>query len=561
MLMILARFSPSGSKFRANSCKVTGVCSIEDFVAGKDLYRAAPFGLIPTPFPFSSASCTLKGADVAKAVEPKYMQILQTYSIKYSSILFRSVWRKCFRSEAVDTLIVETLDVDNRRWKEAASQILGVFYAGGLQPGEIKVEISNPVKMYHDVSICLPADEQLLGAIREGESPVLAIVRKELPGIWTSIAYHMRGPREDASQRKPTVMVTCKPDSQHFFEKIESSIAAVLHSEKYPQVTLHMELIPGSVELVAPPSPDRDSKPRALLKLKDKPVNGASIGVQNRQIGAGTLGGWVTLKSIGNSNQTLQCALTCYHVISEGDPANRVHNDRNGIGLKDEKPLSQIRIVWPSNFDANETRAHVQNRIQAPGSTPESRQRDKNYIEFLDKLSAADPIGHVRFASGHRRTTDNRRLDWALIVSSSTFTRNKPPSSTLFDNDDAWDKHPTYETGEDDFITGFGTMKGGDLVFKVGRTSSSSGEVNKIHRRVNWEDQEDSYEADVIGFGRDFALGGDSGAMVVNDKKELVGLLIGAQLQSSNWGFGFVTPIHAIIDDIRTMVNGDISLP
>jgi hypothetical protein len=185
-----------------------GVCSIEDFVAGKDLFRAAPVGLIPTPFPFESASCTQKGANVAQAVEPQYMQILQTHSINYQSIIFRSTWRKCFRSDAMDTLIVETLDVGNSNWKIAASQILGLFYTAGLQPGEIKVEISNPVKMYRDISSCLPADNQLLEAIQEIEPLVLEVVRKELPDIWTSIAYHMRGPGEDISGRKPTVMVT-----------------------------------------------------------------------------------------------------------------------------------------------------------------------------------------------------------------------------------------------------------------------------------------------------------------------------------------------------------------
>lgn len=489
------------------------------------------------------------------------MKILQKYSIKDSSILLRSVWPKCFPSEAVDTLIVETLDVDNSKWKDAASEILGIFYTAGLLPGEIKVEISNPVKMYHDDSKCLPRDQQLLGAIREIEPRVLEIVRKELSGIWTTIAYHMRGPSEDASQMKPTVMITCKPGARHFFEKAEASIMAVVHSEKYPQVSLHVELVPGFVELVAPPSPNQDSKARPNFALKDKPVNGASIGVQNRQLGAGTLGGWVTLKSIDNSNQSLQCALTCYHVISAGDPANLIHNDRYGIGLDNQKPLSQIKVVWPSIFDANATKAAVQKRIEATGSTPETKQRDGNYLEFVNKLSAADPIGHVRFASGHRRTPENRRLDWALIVTPSTFTRNRPPPSTAFDNDETWENHPAYSTGENDFITECGTLKEGDWVFKAGRSSTSSGDVNHIYRRVNWQDQEDSYEAEVVGFARDFALGGDSGSMVINDRKELVGILIGAERGSGMYGCGFVTPIQAIRDDIRAKVKGDISLP
>jgi hypothetical protein len=104
--------------------------------------------------------------------------------------------------------------------------------------------------------------------------------------------------------------------------------------------------------------------------------------------------------------------------------------------------------VWPSNFDVIEIRRVVQSRIQAPGSSDESRQRDENYLKFLNGLSAAGPIGHVRFASGSRRTTDDRRLDWALIVSPKTFTRNRPPPSAAFDDDEAWDENPFYQTDE-----------------------------------------------------------------------------------------------------------------
>jgi hypothetical protein len=101
----------------------------------------------------------------------------------------------------------------------------------------------------------------------------------------------------------------------------------------------------------------------------------------------------------------------------------------------------------------------------------------------------------------------------------------------------------------------------GDWVAKVGRTSTSAGEVNKIRRRVNWGKQDESYEAEVIGIGKDFARRGDLGAMVFNIKKELVGLLIGAEPMSSNYGCGFVTPIQAIRDDIRASILGEMSLP
>jgi hypothetical protein len=367
----------------------------------------------------------------------------------------------------------------------------------------------------------------------------------------------MRGPDDDASKRKPTVMITCKPGARHSFERVESSIAAVLASEKFPRISLHLELIPALIELAAPPSPDRDLKPRPLLMLKDLPTNGASIGVHGKQMGAGTLGGWVHLKSIDNPNLTMKCALTCFHVISEGDPANRAHIERNGIGLDKTEPLTQIRIVSPSHFDATETKRYMQSQIQSY-----SKERDRKYLELVNNLSAADPIGYVRFASGYRRTTDNRRLDWALIDSPSTFTCNKPPPSAAFDQDWFFEKLATYRTDENDFIKGFGTLKEGDWVARVGRSTTAAGEVNRINRRVNWEGNiPESYEAEVIGLGRDFAIGGDSGSMVVNDRFELVGLLIGIERGSGQQGSGFVTPIQAIRDDLKAVIGADISLP
>ena len=162
---------------------------------------------------------------------------------------------------------------------------------------------SNQAKMFRNSSKCLPDDQQLLSIIREIEPRVLEIVRNELPAIWTTIAYHMRGPSDDESEMKPTVMITCKPGARHLFEKTEALIVSVIRSEKYQEFALQVEFIQGSVELVAPPSSNGDSKPRLNFEFKDNPINGDSIGVQRSQQVAGTLGGWVTLK------------ITCYHVI------------------------------------------------------------------------------------------------------------------------------------------------------------------------------------------------------------------------------------------------------
>ena len=44
-------------------------------------------------------------------------------------------------------------------------------------------------------------------------------------------------------------------------------------------------------------------------------------------------------------------------------------------------------------------------------------------------------------------------------------------------------------------------------------------------------------------------------------RRELVGLLFGGESVSRTYGYGFVTPIEAIMEDVRKMVSGGLSLP
>jgi hypothetical protein len=99
-----------------------------------------------------------------------------------------------------------------------------------------------------------------------------------MPGIWTSIAYHMRGSAQDVLEQKLTVFITCKPDSQLPFEYAESTIEAVIQSTQFPQITVYREIVPGLVELCAPPSPKNEAEPIRYAKLQYNPANGASIG-------------------------------------------------------------------------------------------------------------------------------------------------------------------------------------------------------------------------------------------------------------------------------------------
>jgi hypothetical protein len=219
---------------------------------------------------------------------------------------------------------------------------------------EIKIKIRNQNKAYFDVSYCLPDDEQLLGAIRDVRENVSTFVRNQLPDVFTSIAYHMRGPKRSTNPHKPTVLFFCKPESRHIFEFVEKAIAEALHSSQHPQVSLHVELLPGIIELMCPlPSPKSGSRLVIHWELP-APVNNSSIGVRRNQEDAGTLGGWVTFQR--GDRQPMKCILTCYHVIQNGDLRNRHLNDTSGIGFDEQQLSTQIEVLYPSPLDINAIR-------------------------------------------------------------------------------------------------------------------------------------------------------------------------------------------------------------
>jgi len=366
----------------------------------------------------------------------------------------------------------------------------------------------------------------------------------------------MRGKKNDDSPHKPTILVFCKPGSTGRFAALEKSMLAVLRSPQHQQVTLHLEILPGEIELISPPSP-KHAKPKIHWTLL-APENSSSIGVRKNIEDAGTLGGWVNLQR--STGPPIQCILTCYHVIRNGDPVNRALNDQNGIGLEAGQAPIQIDVMYPAALDNTASRDVLRADIQ------ESKIPDPSALKTLQQLDHQTKyaIGQVKFASGHRRTAKNQRLDWALIESPSTFSRNRPPPSTSFDVQSLEYGAIRYVTSPTDFITTFGSIPRGkekQWFARAGRTSTRSGFGTPIPRDVIWYDQPMSKEIDIIGNVEDFAVGGDSGSWVVNQQKELVGIVIGSDSKSGQWGSGIVTPILSIIEDIELAVKGKISLP
>jgi hypothetical protein len=215
-----------------NICLATRVLSIEEFLAGKDVFRATSAGRIPTAHPTQVISSSKEGDDISEILETRYIQVLKNYHISYTDISFRAIRRKSgLRTEAMDTLIIQTTDTDVTNWVIACSEILELFVDAGFDKTEVNVEIWNRERMYQDVSRCLPNDALVVGAMEDVAPRVIKEVQKNLSDSWTSVAYHSRGPKSASlSVMKPTVIVFVEPGTRLMFERIEVLILPLLHS-------------------------------------------------------------------------------------------------------------------------------------------------------------------------------------------------------------------------------------------------------------------------------------------------------------------------------------------
>lgn len=440
--------------------------------------------------------------------------------------------------------------------------------AAGTPEGEFRVEICNGERGYNDESTCLPDDPSLIAAISKIQPRVLDAVRKHIPNIWALIAYHMRGRRVCKDhERKPSVIIFCKPRSKLNWSKIEKTIAAEIRTESLSNVQLHLEILPGQIERSTVPfiTHEEDVSLGRNWSLHVEPDNRASIGVhtKDKRISFGTLGGWVRLQLPGG--RSAKCILTAYDVVRDGDLARRTLNDHNGIGLHGIQPQSAIKVQYPAPLDAQATKASMEKFLDHKDESKVANVRKAlQALELVGK-----ELGDVVYASGRQVSpSSNRVLEWALVDSPSTFKKNVTPTEY------GW--HSTSEAawvsltgGRSEFIQQMAAFKPGDKLTCSGRGSVSSGFVNRIPRRIRWDDGTETEEDEVLdGVGpprevRGFlASRGDVGSWVVEKHGKLVGMIIALDIWTGPRGCtAFVTPIKDIVQHIEATTGGRISLP
>ncbi|MCJ1347168.1 hypothetical protein MMC31_005389 [Peltigera leucophlebia] len=534
--------------------------TIEEWVAEKDQFRVVAIGHT-RPFPLVSqkSSNTNLGDYHREHVAPHLSKILANHKIPWNSIELNtrlslgSINRSKQKSgHGIESLLISTTSENTRRWKAAATQILGIYGQGGWLATDIEVEIFNPLRMTWNRSHALGENDKVVSAFNLLRPAIERKVRSLCGSAWSSIAFHNRTSMcSNTGPEKPTVIIFCHPGSQCDFKSVDEYLDDLL---KTTDVELFHEIQVGSVReawSVTDKGKGKYSVP------PQTPPNGASISLEQDLEGAGTLGGWLMLNF--PKSPPVKVAVTCDHLI------NKSTAPTEGLNLSQAKQNEPLLIVYPAALDRNATIKHLKSLTSRPGCA----DSDKENLRKCGQIFSKPPIGQVIAASGNRCNPDGRRMDWALIqVPGNTSRNNPPPHDTL--NDQSLKAFNELNLGsykkitEDSVVRQFGSMSKGSWVVKRGRTSgTTTAIVNGMTRTVKWDRESSelvSREVEVYGMTDDFAFSGDSGSFVCDHNGALVGLLIGSETCAGSFGCGFVTPIAEIQADVKKKTGGFLSL-
>ena len=165
-------------------------------------------------------------------------------------------------------------------------------------------------------------------------------------------------------------------------------------------------------------------------------------------------------------------------------------------------------------------------------------------------------IGEVVFSSADLTIFKERRLDYVLYSTSSRHDNIVPGEQDI-----PRAGHPTrapyYNIESGTVASDFGTIKLGDWLVKVGRTTNiTTGTVSLMWRKMPWKHYPATQEIEVEGLSDDFAHGGDSGSWVFDINGALCGMVFAAESVPKDWGKGFVTPIENIQEHVRQITKG-----
>ncbi|KAI9763768.1 MAG: hypothetical protein M1840_009093 [Geoglossum simile] len=381
-----------------------------------------------------------------------------------------------------------------------------------------------------------------------------------------SIGCLRRGNAMPESQNPLTIILTA-PEVYHLM-RIKDKIREKLDNQGYWGIEL--EIVRDKIcRRAADTSPDHHQMQAGM---------GVSLGAKG-SLESGTLGGYLTL--CDNAGQEVQVALTNYHVIRPGLPSERkTACDSHGI-----KPFEQgVTVIQPTLPDhedyiksLEEKLGDIQKdlpseyalldqlsmKIEMGVKQPRSDQKLKDIISSSETsvkklqtmISNASAffqqhaeLGRIWAASGYRYSAENIALDWALILLNNDRSPGNP--------DVPKDRNGVPISG---FLKPVGANPLSQKVWKKGRTTGlTRGIVNGL-KFVTVEEGKDlpnTWVLVVVGTENNrFSDKGDSGAMVVTNGGEIIGLLhSGHQVQDLT----YVTPYDVLVKDIEQVTKMEV---
>lgn len=513
---------------------------------------------IPRAFPMRMGASSKDMVDlVNNSVDAAAAAILQHYRIHASRAIYRR-WRPL--EEVMHTYLVEPTDSDPSTWRQAATEINHLFLDVGVPQDLIEMEIVNRSLANHKTSTALPYDSKILNALEATRSNIVNFLQAYAPSYWTSVAFHMRHnmfrPQEP---KKPTILVFFRISASTRYEFLERELRKHLTHDLIPPFAI--EFLSGEIDLGMDNL--RPIVPRQPIGAF--PRNGDSLGVHGENFEAGTLGGWLTLRWPGQTRR-VKVGMTVFHLVS----GQRTPDDPglHAKAVDTTTSSNKAQMEFPAAYDRKFAIEHYNNRLQGELNQVQ-RMRYQKELDRLVKHDAEPVIGSVLYYSGFRKNANDRRMDWALFETESTWTDNIPPPASSFLNESS--RLPStasaavdYDADASSRIQRFGKMQLGGWVVKRGRTTTdTSGEVIHLRRSVNWQAYNGfiSEELEVIGLNGDFADGGDCGSWVTNEKGELVGIVIAKDSNATGYNIGFVSDIGEIQEDFEALCGGRFALP
>lgn len=527
-------------------------------MAGKEPFRVAAGNKIPIPWPYTARGGSPEAKPITDQLAEQLQAIVKEHGIEQNGEFLQQKSRLGYKTQ--DILVVSTPDEPSESWRSAATDIQELFDKALRKKHtnlKIGVEIENKGRRNWDISYLIKPNTVEHEACMAVQDTVCETVERVLPGLWTSISYHMRGPRDAPKPRTPTIMIAVLPGSRHMWGTIELQIEMAINtvaSSTSANIDLAIELVASKPMLLfddEAPAEEYDEK-----TLPSFPTNGSSIGPRGA-IDAGTLGTWIYFQP-ANSTKKQKAFLTCYQVISPGDPENRNKNNIEGIALNGNPVHAKILVDYPAPYDFSATKKSLLKQI-AKGNDPQGKRVE--LINFFEKRAF---VGEVKYASGKERlNAKGQRMDWAVVVFNHENTpHNKPLQLTDIHTEDV--KCSNYiQPTEGEVVTSIGTPRKGEYVWKIGRSSKVTvGDINSVATTCYWHDERKprktrEHEIRQLPGGQPFVSLGDSGSMVFNVKKEWIGMIWGAE---PSYDAGYFTTAQDIIDDIKKTTGGTVTL-